>query len=268
MPEERKPQWVRFGAGLRKAREIAGVSQAQAARATGWSRSTISALETGFRSPQRSQVEALDHLLATGGALMRLWVSLANNVDAPEWFRDVLALEREASVIREYQSMLVPGLLQTADYARAVIRSGSPWFSPQKVESLVEARVRRHEVLSKTGRPVAWFVADDVAFRRRMGGPAVMRAQLERLLELSGDVIRLQVLRSEPNTHPGLGGPFRIMNFTDRQQVGYAEHTLGGELTSDTREVEELNLMFGAIQGEALSPGASVDFVHAALKGT
>lgn len=268
MSEERKPQWVRFGVELRRAREIAGITQAQLADMTGWARSTISALQTGTRVPQRDQVESLDGVLATGGTLTRLWVTLKNNSEVPNSFRDILAMEREASFIREYHPTLVPGILQTEAYARAVISSGRPWLPDSAVDKLVSSRIARHEVLAGTDRPIAWFVVDDLVLQRQIGSPETARQQLEYMCTLAQQAIRLQVLPGMTKATPGLSGPFRLMSFSEeRPMVAYAENAMGGELSDDPKQIETLGMVFGAIQGEALSPQESVRMIQERLEG-
>ncbi|GLU49990.1 helix-turn-helix domain-containing protein [Nocardiopsis ansamitocini] len=260
--------WARFALDARRARELAGITQAQVAKATGWGRSTISSLETGARRPQRAHAEALDRVCDTNGSLLRLWVSLSSSAgDSPSWFRDVLVLEQTTTTIREYQPLLIPGLLQTGAYAHAVIRTGSSWFAPDVVDGLVRTRVQRQALLTRADRPATWFVVDDSAITRMLGGVAVMREQLDHLLRMGCETVRLQVLPSARPTHPGLGGPFRIMSFPDRPPVGYAEHALGGATTDDTRELEYLHLVFGAVQADALSPGDSLEFIRATMEG-
>ncbi|MDD6791076.1 MAG: DUF5753 domain-containing protein, partial [Thermobifida fusca] len=101
----------------------------------------------------------------------------------PSWFQNVLALERKAVEIREYQMVVLPGLLQTEDYARSLIRPAQPWANAEKVDELVHARMSRREILTAPDRPLCWFVVDQVVIDRVTGSPTVMKEQLTYLLK-------------------------------------------------------------------------------------
>lgn len=265
MEDNGRPHWARLGQEIARYRDLAGLSQEQLAEVTGWSRSQISALHNGTRTPKREQVAALDDALSAGGALMQLWTNLVKHANTPHFFRDIAALERETSAIREYHPQLVPGLLQTKSYAEAVIRTGRPWFSQQEVDRLVNGRIERQAILTRSDPPITWFVIDHAVLRRPLGGPAVLREQLERLLKLKGSA-HLQVIRDDVGDYPGLGGAFRIMHFAERPIMVYAEHALGGELSDASRHVETLSAVFSAVQAEALSPSASAALIRQTLE--
>ncbi|GAA3755863.1 transcriptional regulator with XRE-family HTH domain [Spinactinospora alkalitolerans] len=262
MVEKPHAIWIRFGAEAKRMRTNAGVSQDQLSKTLRVSPALLSAIERGTRTAKRHHAEALDAALNTGGSLTRLWVNLSNQQDVPDWFRDVVVLERQAAEIREYQSILVPGLLQAEEYARAVIRSSRPWDDVEQVERSVESRMNRREVITRTGRPLLWFVLDEITIRRIVGSQEIMHDQLEHLRKLAEDgVVRLQVVPLSTLNHPGLCSPFRLMSFDDRPSVAYAERLKGGELIDATDQVRECNTIFGSLQAEALSPSASVEMV-------
>ncbi|MDT0303552.1 helix-turn-helix domain-containing protein [Streptomonospora wellingtoniae] len=266
MVEKVHSTWARFGAEVRRSRRIAGGSQDQLAKSINISPAMMSSLERGTRTPKREHAEAIDAVLNTGGSLSRLWVNLMNQEDVPEWFREVVVLERQATEIREYQMALVPGLVQTADYARAVLRSGRPWYRDAEVDRLVESRMNRSDILAKDDRPLFWTVLDEVVVRRVVGDDQAMRGQLAHLLKLIGDQqIQLQLVPHETRCHPGLSGPFRVMAFHGRPTVAYAEHAMGGELIDDEDQVRESTTIFGALQAEAMSPTASADLIRVIL---
>lgn len=263
MGEKIHSAWGRFGAEARRSRRVAGVSQGQLAKSINISPAMMSSLERGTRTPKREHAEALDAALNTGGALTRLWVNLTNQEDVPGWFRDIVLMERQATAIREYQVALVPGILQTADYARTVLKHGRPWDGREEVDRLVEARLNRSELITRTDPPLLWFVVDEVVIHRTIGTPEVMRMQLMHLLKLiDDDVIRLQLVPQHTPTHPGLSGPFRLMSFSDRPPVAHAEHLVGEELIDSPEGVQRCGTIFGALQAEALSPRASADLLR------
>ncbi|WP_046471558.1 helix-turn-helix domain-containing protein [Allosalinactinospora lopnorensis] len=255
MVDKVHPTWTRFGAEVRRFRQLAGLSQAQLAKSGNVSPSMFSAIERGTRIPKRDFAEALDAAHNTGGSFTRLWVNLTNQEEVPDWFANILVLERAATEIREYQTVLIPGLLQTEGYARSVLREGRPWAGKDEVQRLVETRVKRGEVVMKPDRPLLWFVADEIVIRRRIGSPEVMRGQLQHIVDLlDEELIRFQVIPQDAWVpHPGLSGPFRIMAFSDRPSMAHAEHMMGEVVIDAPEDVQRCNIIFGALQAEALS---------------
>lgn len=252
-----------FPSALSRLRTKAGVSQKQLAARTGWSAALLSAHEHGRRNAHRAQVEAYDAALDAGGSLVRVWVS---DVDAgsglPEWFRDIARLESEANEIREYQGVLVPGLVQTPDYARAVLSAGRTGVPKERIDAEVTERGRRSERVLTPGRSV-WFVIDHVALLRPVGGAKVMRAQIERLIEIAeARSAGIQILPLSAPEHPAQSGAFRIMCFPDRERCAYVEYALGGLVIDDLEFVQELNGRFAAAQAESAALAASVDLLY------
>lgn len=263
MTQTAHPKWRRFGAELRKLRTHAGLAQGQMARMVSLSRSMLSAVERGTRAPKREHAELADRALDTGGALTRLWHQITDRHDAPNWFHNVLLMEQQATQIREYHSSVLPGLLQTADYARAIIRSGRPWDVDVNVERLVKVRTSRLETLLKESKPLLWFVIDEDVLRRPLSKPNVNRGQFQHLLDLAEkEQIRIQLIQRTAHEHPGWSGPLRLMSFNGRAPVAYVEHLLGGELVDDQMVVEQCSIVFGTLQAEALSPSASSDLIN------
>lgn len=262
MTQNPVPKWLRFGMELKKYRTYAGVSQLQLGAKVRLSRSLVSGFEQGTRRPNRDQAELLDRVLDTGGALTRLWGSLTHEDIYPEWFNDVVAMEREAVEIREYQSILVPGLLQTPQYAEALVRAGRPWADSGQVRHDVDSRIRRQEII-REGGPLIWFVIDEIVIHRAVGSFEIMRGQLDQILRQMGEgLIRLQVVPTDTLHHPGLRTPFRIMAFREQPPVAYAERLKGGDMIDAAEEVRECNTIFGALQAEALSPSASAETIQ------
>ncbi|MEY9212266.1 helix-turn-helix transcriptional regulator [Thermobifida halotolerans] len=264
MVEKPHPVWIRFGSEVRRFRQLAGLSQAQLAKSANISPSMFSAIERGTRIPKKDFAEALDALHDTGGSFTRLWINLTNKEEIPDWFANILVLEQSATEIREYQTVLIPGLLQVEGYARSVIREGLPWASRDEVDRLVETRIKRHEVVTKPDGPLMWFVVDENALRRRIGTPEIMREQLRRVASaVEDELIRFQVIPQDAwIPHPGLSGPFRIMAFPDRPSMAYAEHMLGEAIIDTPEDVQRCNLVFGALQAEALSRRESLKTLH------
>ncbi len=221
----------------------------------------VSGIERGTRSPRKEHAEALDSVLEANGALVRLWSELADSRDVPEWFRDHLMLERRASEIRHYQPLLIPGLLQTGDYARSLIRARRVHADGNSVEHMVRARTERLQALADP-HPLLWFVMDEVVISRVIGDEKIMGGQLDHLVSLADPgAVRIQVIPTTQD-HPGLCAPFRLLTLSSAQTVLYAEHMMGGETVDTADRVGEAMTLFGQLQAEALPPRASLERIR------
>lgn len=260
---KRPPAWGRFGGEVRRLRRHAGISQQQLARAITLSQSMLSGIELGTKGAKLDHARAIDRALNTEGKLVRLWDSLNANDSYPNWFQEVVTLERRAVEIREYQLAVLPGLTQTESYASALIGPAQPFARAGAVERLVQARIRRADLLAAHDRPLVWFVVDEIVIQRPQGGPEVLKPQLEHLLKLiSEKAIRLQVVPDSRTAHPGLAGPIRLMSFDDRPTMVYTEHALGGVLSDQEDAVRHCSAIFSALQAEALSPSESARLIR------
>ncbi|GAA3722003.1 helix-turn-helix transcriptional regulator [Spinactinospora alkalitolerans] len=222
-------------------------------------------MERGTRAPRRDHSESLDTALSTGGFLTRLWEELTNQRDVPAWFRDALLLERRATELREYQPVLIPGLLQSSDYARTLIRARRVRASADQVDQVTKARTERFPALLPN-RPLLWFIVDQAVLTRVIGSEKIMSDQLGHVAELvEGEMVRFQVI-PPTRRHPGLCPPFRLIALNDSQTVAYAEHALGGETIDAAERVNEASTLFGTLLGEALPPDASLDLIRTIQK--
>ncbi len=227
------------GAQLRRLRVAADLTREQAGEAIRGSEWKIHRLENGQVGFKERDVEDLLRLYGvTDASEIEAFVAMALEANAPgwwqhyadvlpSWFRAYVDLEAAATLIRTYENQLVPGLLQTADYIRAVIEGAHLDDSPEEVESRVGLRLERQSLLSRPDGPRLWAVVDEAALRRPVGGPQVMRAQLERLIEVnSWPNVTLQVLPLTAGAHPTMVGAFSILRFEDRglPDVVYIEH--------------------------------------------
>jgi transcriptional regulator with XRE-family HTH domain len=238
---ERSSARLVLGMRLRRLREAAGIGPEDAGEAIRASRSKISRLEngrTGFKFRDVADLLTLygvddDAERATLLALARhanavgWWQEYADVV--PAWLEHYLDLERAASLIRAYEIAYVPGLLQTADYARAVLRSGHPDAPEAEVERRVELRLRRQQVLHRDDPVRLWAVIDEAALRRPIGGSAVMRAQLAHLIEVSRlSHVNIQVLPLSADWHAEGGSGVTMLRFSESElpDVVYLEPLL------------------------------------------
>ncbi|GAA3736867.1 helix-turn-helix domain-containing protein [Salinactinospora qingdaonensis] len=263
MQKEEQIRWRRFGNELRRLREQAGMTQRQLAGKIGLSHGMVGGIERATRKPQSDQADICDTVLDTGGTLRRIWQELNNQRYVPEWFKDVLLLEQRATEVREYEPTTIPGLLQTAAYARTLIRARRPTATAEEVEETVKSRTGRlSAVLENEKRPLLWFIVHEAVLSRTVGDETIMRKQLDYIAGLVEDgTIRLQVLPATP-TSADPGAPFRLMTLTDTQSAAYVEHVLGGEIFERPDKVNELTTLFGALQAEALPVLASIELIR------
>jgi transcriptional regulator with XRE-family HTH domain len=217
---------VVLGKQLQGLREKAGLSYEQAGRALDVTHATIRRME---KAEVGLKIPYVEKLLRTYGvsdqAETETFVSLAREANQPGWwhrYRDVLpdwfsafvSLECSARVIRAYEPHYVPGLLQTEDYAHAVLRSGLPTASDEEIERQVALRMERQALLSRQDAPLLWVVLDETVLRRPIGGPGVMRAQIARLIDACAlPNVRLQIMEFSAGPHPAMYGPCHIFRF-------------------------------------------------------
>lgn len=230
-----------LGKRLRQLRERAGVSFEDAARAIEVTPLTVRRIEkaeVGLRIPY---VRELLHTYGVPAPEINDFLTLAREANQPGWwykYRDVLpewfsayvSLESEASVIRLYEPHYVPGLLQTHDYATALMRVGFPNESKEEIARRVALRIKRQDLLAKPDAPAVWAILDETVLRRPVGGAEVMRAQIDRLLEvLDMPKVRIQIMRFDVGAHPGAFGPFHHFRFgfSELPDVVYTESLVG-----------------------------------------
>jgi transcriptional regulator with XRE-family HTH domain len=253
-----------FGAELRRYRLAAGLSQDGLGTAVNYTGAFIGLVENAKRTPPRALADAADRVLDARGALANLW-TLVSSESHPQWFRPYLELEAEAVLIRVFDLRVVPGLLQTPDYARAVMRAGRVGATEAEIEQAADARIGRQKILDTPGGPILRVVLDEAVLHRPIGGHDIARGQFERLLTPRRNVV-VQVLPFLVGEHAGLDGPLTLLQFTDQVPVGYADGRSHGRLIDDPDEVRQASAAFDAILGEALSPEISADLIRAAME--
>jgi hypothetical protein len=257
---------------LRRIREEAGLTHSDVARRLEWSPSKVSRIETGQSRVQTGDVRDLLEIYGvTDEATRESLVQLAREARRRGWwtrYTDVLGsgtyvgLETEAAGLHTYESMFIPGLLQTEDYARAVIRAGQTRPDPDTLNRRLGARMARKEILQRPDSPEIWAVIDESVICRPVGGPEVMRAQLQHLIEVStrpNATVTLQVLPFTVGAHPGMNGPFVILTFnspTDPSMV-YLETATDGLYLDEPADVERYTLRFNHLVARALGPDES-----------
>ena len=266
-----------LGAQLRRLREAAGISAEDAGYEIRASRSKVSRMETGRVGLKLRDVEDLLTLYGVADERERARVTgLASRSRQPEWwtryadvlpgwFETYLGLESAAAVIRSFEAQFVPGLFQTEDYARAVTRLGHKTAPAKEIERRVGLRVKRQELLTRPQPPRIWAVMDEAVLRRPIGGTAVMRAQLRRLVEaarLPG--VRLQVVPFARGGHAGASGSFSILRFEERDlpDVVYTEQLTSAVYLDQRRDVEHYLEVADQLSGAALTPADTIGFIE------
>ncbi|MFI5864309.1 Scr1 family TA system antitoxin-like transcriptional regulator [Streptomyces sp. NPDC051546] len=246
-----------YGSELRRLREAAGLKQGQLGDIIFCAASLIGQIETARKIPTREFSERLDAALGTGGVFSRL-VGLVLRSQLPSWFQEYAGMEAKAAYISTYQPQLVYGLLQTEDYARAVLATGLP----DNLEELVGARMERHRLLAKAHPPMVWVVMDEAVLHRPIGGKEVMRSQLAHLLSFRATRwVRIQVLPAGAGEHAGLIGSFNALRFHSDPDLVYTEDLISGHMTANPDTVKEAALRYAHLQAAALSVECSAALI-------
>ena len=270
----------RLALELLRRREAAGLTREEAARQLEWSTSTIFRIETGRSRPQPGNVRVLLELYGVSGPERDGLIRLAREARQPGWwhsFRDVLpnpyevliGLEAGAASIRNFEPVVVPGLLQTEEYARQMSRGGPRELDRDDIERRVQVRMERQRILPREDRPRLWTVIDEAVIRRAVGGSEVMREQLRHLIDSAEQgKTTLQVVPFSAGAHAGTTGPFIILDFPEPTDpaVVYVE-TLAGDLYLEERaDVDRYTLAFDRLLAAALHPDDSVRLVQEAAR--
>ncbi|MFF4217909.1 helix-turn-helix domain-containing protein [Streptomyces nondiastaticus] len=255
-----------FGADLRHRREAAGMTLEKLAEVVCYSRSHLARIETAEHVPPPDLPGRLDEVFGTGEHFVRLY-AIARHEVHPDKYRRRMELEARARVIDEYAGHLVPGLVQTEDYARALFRVSNPKATPDEIEELVSARLSRQALLRAEAPPDLSMVLDEAVIRRPIGGPAVMQAQLAALVDLvDTPTTTVQVLPFEHGEHALLGGTLTLMTLDDDSNVAYVESIATGALIEDPQIIHARRRSYDLLRAYALSPSKSASFIRALLE--
>jgi transcriptional regulator with XRE-family HTH domain len=252
-----------FADELRAQREAAGLTQEQLAKLMNYSISVIAKLETCRTAPSPQHAERADEALTTPGTFARLRKAMVNGA-FEAWVRALLDLESRAAVLRNWQPLVVPGLLQTEAYARAMIRAGRLGDSDAEIEQLVAARMDRQQIWLRQAPPppMLFAVIGEAVLRQRVGDGPVMREQLARLAESAEHPrITVQVMPFAAPAHPGMLGPFLVASFDEGPDATYLDNALNGQITERRPEVSRVSLLYDTLRSEALSPQASRELI-------
>ena len=262
----------RLGIELRRLREDAGLTIDQVAGALECSDSKISRIETGQVSATPRDVRDMLHLYGVAGQRQDALLQSAREARQRDWWQaysdtlivPLVGMEAAAASIRIYETLLVPGLFQTREYADTVIRTVRPDLRPEEVERWVEFRLARQSLLARDPPPALSAVLDEAMLRRPVGGPAVMRDQLHHLARVATlPTVTLQVLAFSAGHHPGMSGAFTIFSFPEPADpdVVYLEHTKSDLYLESEEEIRRYAAAFDQLRTMALAPEDSIALV-------
>jgi transcriptional regulator with XRE-family HTH domain len=250
-----------FADELRRARAASGLSQDQLADKIAYSSSLVAMVESRRRIPSLDFAQRCDEAMRTGGSLGRLHPLVAGEA-YPSWFRPFVELEKTATSLQWWEPVLIPGLLQTQEYARAILRASRPRDTDARIDEMVTARLARQEILRRHNPPDLWVIIDEGVLRRPVGDAGVMTGQLDQLIAAARDPwITIQVVPSSAGAHPGLLGPFVIAGFAASPDVAYLDNALTGQVVERADDVRHVSVLYDTLRAEALPSRASIDLI-------
>jgi len=260
-----------FGAMLRYYRTKAGLAQADLGARVHFSDDLISKIEMGQRTPSQEFTASCDAVpeLDTGGALTELRGQLGDALKQrayPGWFARWPEKEAAATALRWYEPLIVPGLLQTEDYARALLRTRIG-DTDEEIEEMVSARMERQAVLARERPPTLWAVLDEGVLCRPVGGSKIMHDQLLHLAEMAQRPnIVIQIVSSAVGAYEGLRGPFVLASFASLPDVAWQDAAVFGQFLEDSAGIAAVVAAWDTIKSEAFPRNASLDLVKEAAR--
>ncbi|MFF3888842.1 helix-turn-helix domain-containing protein [Streptomyces sp. NPDC001914] len=261
----RQAAWEFFGSELKRRREDAGFTQVELGGRVFVSGGYIGQFEQAVRKPQLDVARRIDALLGGDGFFERMWHKLIDDQRYAGYFAAVVELERTATKIAEFAPALVPGLLQTAGYARAVMVAGNPFATDEYVEEKVSARRERARILDGTRAPVYWVILHEQVLRVPVGGPASMAEQLDHVVGLvRGRRVLVQVLPYSVGAYPLIGRMVQLMEFADAPPTAYTEAVYSGNLLDEPALVRRVQDAYDLLRAVALPPDASLSLIESA----
>jgi transcriptional regulator with XRE-family HTH domain len=272
-----------LGSALRRLREQGGYTLEDAARILECDRSKISRIETGQRGVRPKELRELLVEYGVEEDRRETLLTIARQAHQAGWwqsyrhvlsdaYQDFIGLEATAATIWTYEAQLIPGLLQTEAYARAIAAASLVGESQEEREQFVQVRLTRQQVLTRDNPLQFWAILSEGALRQMVGGSDVMRAQLRHLTEIAGSQpgVNLQVLPFAAGAHASTSGPFVIMKFPEAPDLGvvYLEGQTGGIYLETTDEVARYTLVFEHLRASALSTAATVRLIEEVTRDT
>jgi transcriptional regulator with XRE-family HTH domain len=261
VPDVKTTSLEAFASQLRSWRLHMGWTQVEIGGKLGYSASLVSGIETLDKAPSADFAARCDDVFGIPGTFAALQELVAREA-YPTFFAPVITLEREAVRIHGWETGAVPVLLQTEDYARALLASGRPKDGQGEIDRLVAARMARQKIVGGENGPLLWYVLDESVLRRFVGGPAVMRQQLDRLLDAaSSPGIVVQALPFSADNQAGADGPICVYEFAESPSVSYTGCYGGGRIVEEREEVADLMTVINLVRASALSSRDSRELI-------
>ncbi|CAM5350099.1 XRE family transcriptional regulator OS=Streptomyces alboniger OX=132473 GN=CP975_13255 PE=4 SV=1 [Streptomyces alboniger] len=249
-------------------REAAGMRAGEFGAAVGYGEDLVYKVEGGRRIPRPEFLDKADEVLGASGKIAAMKRDVAE-VRYPKKVRDLAKLEAKAAELAAYHNHNINGLLQTEEHMRALFAGWLPAYTVDEMDRMVAARMARRSIFERDPIPALSFVQEEVTLRRPVGGTMVWRRQLERLLEM-GQLrnVAIQVMPTSREEHPGTGGLIEVLKFPDGTAVGRSEGAFNGRPVSDAKQLRILELRYGMIRAQALTPRESLAFIEQVLGET
>ncbi len=253
-----------FGAEFRRAREVAGIKQGEFAATVPCDTATVSRVEMGVLVPSDAFIDATRRAFPELDWLVRFFDASHrwHNGPIPRWLEAWLAAEGEATELRIWQPLIVPGLLQTPEYARALLLAGQTNTSDEAISAQVTARLARQSIFDKPDPPNVLVVLDQAVLHRLIGSPKIMSDQLAQVADLSArPFVSVQVIPASGGAHAGLAGSFMVASSPGHADVGHVDAV--EDQTIDWSElVRKMSIAFERLRGDALPRNASRDLIQ------
>ncbi|MCP9985624.1 helix-turn-helix transcriptional regulator [Streptomyces sudanensis] len=245
--------WSAYGRLLQHLRKRAGLNQQALAEAIGYSVEQVASVEQGRRPAKAAFTRAAERVLEAGGVLEVLQDEV-DRAKLPRFFRNFAVIEADAVSRFDFEPLLVPGLLQTEEYARAVFAGHCPPLSEEIIDQRTEARLSRQKLLTRVPLAELSFIMSEEALRNPVGDAGVMRGQWQRLLEVGAlRNVEVQIMPAAPGFHSGLNGPFVVLETGEHHRLGYIESQEVGCVVRDPAEVSAFGLRYGKLRSQALN---------------
>ncbi|EST27795.1 helix-turn-helix domain-containing protein [Streptomyces roseochromogenus] len=281
MSEEEEPGWevdpddewgvaviATVGRQLKLRREALGMSAADFGKAVGYGEDLVYKVEGGKRIPRPEYLDKADRVLKAGGLIAAMKEDV-EKVRYPKRVRALAGLEAKAVELLSYGNHNLHGLLQTEEYAWALLRTRRPVSPEDQLEQAVAARMARKAIYERSPAPELSFVLEETTLRRPVGGKMVLRKQLEHLLEVAQlRNVEIQVMPMDRWDHPGMGGRVQVLKFADGTAVGRMDDEFNGRPVDEPRQLRILELRYGIIRAEALTARESLAFIDRMLGET
>lgn len=257
-----RPHAREWGTELKVLRARAGRTQKSLAAPLNCSDTLISGFESGTHWPSREMAVELDALIAGEGALVRLWDRLNSKQSYPAWVGDLVKAEPRATVMRKFETTVIPGLLQTEDYARSLVTANNGLAPLRDIEELVSGRMERQKIWNLPDPPRMVVILNEAVLLTSIGGLRVLSEQITKLIDMvESKRVRVHVVPLDTSGPPSVM-PFTLLGFEDQADTLYLEDALSGRMVTEQDDVARMDTLFSDLLGVSLSPEKSLKVLY------